>query len=351
MLKKYCISFLNSCFILPRKLVEVDSKESSLVPCIIMFLVTLLLGAYTFDFIRTTELFMKFGASVGLSEIVFIIKSMLIKDFIPVLIIFAALIKVKKLSISEKIEVAMSSWLSAMLIRTFLEAVPRLFTKIAFYPLPFVEIPQLVAYGQGLISLSVLLNYYYGKGKRKIEDKKENSTFGIIWAVVVVVAFIAVVWVPSIKMMPYFIKAPSFVIPSDPDKDGKPTNCVLEDYRGKTVLLEFWRTTCPHCRKQAAELEKVKKEFGDKVAFLSIHTSGGISVARRARNIIKDPGIKLCYDNGSVSRKYSELPQYHRLRGVPHMLIIDSHGIIRGVIRGYKTSDFIKHELSKVVGR
>ena len=44
----------------------------------------------------------------------------------------------------------------------------------------------------------------------------------------------------------------------------------LYDFRGKPVIVEFMQTTCPHCAAFAGVLDKVQKQFGDKVGIISI---------------------------------------------------------------------------------
>src|ERR1035441_1156624 len=44
----------------------------------------------------------------------------------------------------------------------------------------------------------------------------------------------------------------------------------LADYRGKIVLVEFMKTTCPHCAAFSAVLNGLKSKYGDKLAILAI---------------------------------------------------------------------------------
>lgn len=53
--------------------------------------------------------------------------------------------------------------------------------------------------------------------------------------------------------------APAFKLPN---LAGKPVT--LDDYRGKLVLLDFWSTTCPACRKEAAMLIDLQKRYADR---------------------------------------------------------------------------------------
>jgi peroxiredoxin len=49
----------------------------------------------------------------------------------------------------------------------------------------------------------------------------------------------------------------------------------LSDYKGRTVLLEFFATWCPHCQAEAAHLVTLAASLEkDKVAFLSVNADG-----------------------------------------------------------------------------
>src|SRR5664279_4252585 len=44
----------------------------------------------------------------------------------------------------------------------------------------------------------------------------------------------------------------------------------LADYRGKTVLVEFMQTNCPHCATFSTVLNSLKLKYADKLAILAI---------------------------------------------------------------------------------
>src|ERR1700722_18277444 len=60
-------------------------------------------------------------------------------------------------------------------------------------------------------------------------------------------------------------RAPSFSLP-----DSSLTQHDILDYRGHWLLLDFMRTDCPHCAALSKVLEQVQKQFGAKIAVLSI---------------------------------------------------------------------------------
>ncbi len=54
-------------------------------------------------------------------------------------------------------------------------------------------------------------------------------------------------------------KAPGFEVRTELGKRIR-----LEDYRGKVLLLTFWATWCPHCRRQIAAMEKLRESYSSK---------------------------------------------------------------------------------------
>ncbi len=54
------------------------------------------------------------------------------------------------------------------------------------------------------------------------------------------------------------VQAPEFVLE---DMDGNAH--ALKDYRGKIVLINFWATWCPPCRREMPSLEDLYQKFRD----------------------------------------------------------------------------------------
>jgi peroxiredoxin len=85
---------------------------------------------------------------------------------------------------------------------------------------------------------------------------------------------------PSKSMLPVGQMAPDFSLATPQGETVK-----LSAYRGKTVLLEFFATWCPHCQAEAEHLRRLYETLPkDNFAFLSVNADG------------EDPGSLYAYD-------------------------------------------------------
>lgn len=72
------------------------------------------------------------------------------------------------------------------------------------------------------------------------------------------------------NLLPVGSKAPAFEL-----KTPTGQTVSLGDYRGKTVLLEFFATWCPHCAAEAPHLATLARSLpGDRYSLLSINADG-----------------------------------------------------------------------------
>ncbi len=118
--------------------------------------------------------------------------------------------------------------------------------------------------------------------------------------------------------------APDFVLTSINGKSLK-----LSDFKGKVVIVDFWSTGCPPCRKGIPEFEKLYSEYKDKGLVVI-----GISLDRsidRTRDFCKKAGVSypIAMGNGRV------VGDYGNIRYIPTTFIIDRKMNITEKFVGY----------------
>lgn len=114
----------------------------------------------------------------------------------------------------------------------------------------------------------------------------------------------------------------------------------LKELRGKTVILNFWFTSCAPCIKEIPELNKLVDEYKNKdVVFLGLTYNTPQQVEaflkRRAFNYTQLP------NSGEISSNYN-------IFYFPTSFVIDKNGIIKGVL---EKSDNIYHDLKTIIDK
>ncbi|KAF2327750.1 peroxiredoxin family protein [Flavobacterium ginsenosidimutans] len=120
------------------------------------------------------------------------------------------------------------------------------------------------------------------------------------------------------------------------DLEGKTWS--LKELRGRTVVLNFWFTSCAPCIKEIPELNKLVDEYKNKdVVFLGLtyNTSQHVEafLKKRAFNYTQLPNA------GEISTKYN-------IFYFPTSFVIDKNAIIKGIM---DKSDNIYHDLKTII--
>jgi thiol-disulfide isomerase/thioredoxin len=117
-------------------------------------------------------------------------------------------------------------------------------------------------------------------------------------------------------------RAPDFAFE---DLDGNTVR--LSELRGKPVLLNFWATWCPPCRKEIPDLQKFYEQYGDRITLLGIDWGED---AEEVKRFLRRYGAT--YTN--LLDKDGKFFVLYRLTGLPSSYWIDEEGIIRGLWLG-----------------
>lgn len=130
--------------------------------------------------------------------------------------------------------------------------------------------------------------------------------------------------------------APDFALP---DVDGNVVR--LSDFRGKTVVMNFWATWCPPCRREFPELVELYDANKDRgLVVLGVDLQ---EPANQVRRFAEDFGAKYPI----VIDLDAEVAGQYRLLGLPTTWFVDSQGILRAQHVGLLTDDIIADKLSE----
>lgn len=102
----------------------------------------------------------------------------------------------------------------------------------------------------------------------------------------------------------------------------------LKDYRGKVVVLEFWRSTCTTCREEMKDLEILwNKHRNDDLEIIGI---SGDDIKELWLDYIEDTDTDSGYPRDwiQVRNDLWNIANMYKVNGTPYRYLIDKDGII-----------------------
>lgn len=114
--------------------------------------------------------------------------------------------------------------------------------------------------------------------------------------------------------------APAFTL-----KDADGENVSLSDYRGKVVILHFWATWCPYCKRLQPGLDALYQEYQEQgLALLGISFNEDDDARPQQALNKRGHNFKTLVKGGRVAALYE-------VRGTPTTFFIDRQGRLRAV--------------------
>ena len=93
------------------------------------------------------------------------------------------------------------------------------------------------------------------------------------------------------------------------------------DLAGKVVLIDFWATWCGPCRKAIPELNELQAKFKDDLVVIGISDESPATV----QEFMKKTEMKYA----SAIDMQATMKKAINVRGIPHVIIMSSDGIVR----------------------
>ena len=118
-----------------------------------------------------------------------------------------------------------------------------------------------------------------------------------------------------------------------------------DDFKGKVLLINFWATWCPPCRREIPSLIKLQEEFGpDKFAVIGISEDTGKKPVVRfiEKNSINYP---VAMSTKKVKRDFGGVT------GIPANFLVDQDGIILKRYWGLISHKQLQNDVSKILNK
>ena len=119
----------------------------------------------------------------------------------------------------------------------------------------------------------------------------------------------------------------------------------LSNYSNKVVLLNFWATWCPACRREIPDLIRLQKDMPEKVQVI------GISMDRGGIQKVIDYAREKKITYPVIMGNFPEMNLYGAPTALPTTLVINRQGLIVKKMVGIRTYFFFKAAVNRFGGK
>jgi peroxiredoxin/outer membrane lipoprotein-sorting protein len=124
--------------------------------------------------------------------------------------------------------------------------------------------------------------------------------------------------------------APNFTLN---DRNGRDIS--LSDFHGKVVVLNFWASWCPDCRRALPMMQELQEKLADQgVAVVGVNTWDSEEAARRFLKENKNYTMTMLLDPAERIEADSIASRLFGARTIPTTLIIDRNGVVQKYLYG-----------------
>lgn len=120
----------------------------------------------------------------------------------------------------------------------------------------------------------------------------------------------------------------------------------LADLRGQAVIVDFWDTWCPPCRKALPHLQELHDEYADRLTVV------GVAFGRDGRDAVAKflAANNLTFPCALMDEEFATAQAYGGLSSIPTTFLIDPEGVVRQIwVGGYPKAEY-EAALKQVLG-
>ena len=157
----------------------------------------------------------------------------------------------------------------------------------------------------------------------KVHRHRSRVAKTLALVLVLLVASVAAAEQPPLghKMNPVSppLAAPGFTLP---DMDGEMHT--LDDFRGKVVMLNFWATWCPPCRREMPSMQRLYEKYHERgLAVIAVNQFEDPDlVFEFTGRLSLEPTFPILFD------RESRVSEQYRVKGLPTTYLLDKAGRI-----------------------
>lgn len=175
-------------------------------------------------------------------------------------------------------------------------------------------------------------------------------------SMLIVVLLVGMVWIYVTRMPPAVVylnqtavaplvgrMAPDFTLTAT---DGR--TFTLSSLRGKPVVINFWATWCPPCRKEMPELEQLWQRYGagKDLMLLGLDQAEDVATIEQFRSTVANVTFPILLD------RKTDVAQDYGVKALPTTFFIDRNGRIQDVkLGGPMDTAMVMDGVNKIIGR
>lgn len=136
-------------------------------------------------------------------------------------------------------------------------------------------------------------------------------------------------------------KVPDFTLLTPEGKE-----LTLSQFKGKIVVLDFWASWCPDCRKELPAIEEAYEKYGNEgVVFIGVSFDDNKD---KWTGAIKDYGLGYHQVSELKKWKQTDISPLYRIKWIPTLYVIDRKG---KVALGTVVTEKMVSKLEELTGR